>query len=177
MSFHFMRTHLEIALASLPWPDADAMLLPTNDYLWMAEGPALEVKKQTGEEVEIEAVRQGPAALGEVVATGCGNLPLSAILHGAVMGQDLLVDAEAAGRAIQHGIKMACEKGWERLLVHSFLSTGKGTRRDSVGRMLAVLVEELLEGKPLRSVTLLAVDEAERAFLHEAVLHIIQSEG
>ena len=42
---------------------------------------------------------------------------------------------------------------------------------------LLAIVDELLEGQRLRSVTLLAVDEAERAFLHEAVLHIVQSEG
>jgi len=175
MSFHFMHTHLEIAAASLPWPEADALFLPTNDYLWMAEGPALEVKKEAGEEVELEAVRQGPAALGEVVVTRPGSLPLSGILHGAVMGQDLQLDAEAASRAIEGGLKMANEKGWERLLVHSLLTTGKGTRREVVGKALGVLVQALLEGQRLRSVTLLGVDEAERAFLHEAVLHIIQT--
>ena len=69
------------------------------------------------------------------------------------------------------------EKRWERLLVHSLLGTGKGTRHEVVSRMLGALVDDLLEGRRLQSVVLLALDETERAFLHEAVLHIIQTEG
>ena len=50
-------------------------------------------------------------------------------------------------------------------------------RSVSLGMIAGALVNELLEGRPLRSVTLLAADDAERAFLHEAVLHIVQTEG
>jgi hypothetical protein len=177
MSFHFMSTDVEILPADAPWPEANALLVPTNDYLWMAEGPALEIKKQAGEEVELEAVRQGPVAMGEIVATGSGSLPFSCILHAAVMGQNLHVDGPAAGQAIRSGIRLASEKRWERLLVHSFLGTGKGTRREAVHEMLVALVDELLEGRPLGCVTLLALQETERAVLHETMLQIIQSQG
>jgi hypothetical protein len=36
------------------------------------------------------------------------------------------------------------------------------------------MVEELLDGRELKEITLLALDENERDVLHEALLHIIQ---
>jgi len=177
MAFHFMHTHVEIVPAGGTWPDSDALLLPTNDYLWMAEGPALQIKKQAGEEIELEAVRQGPIPMGEVVATHAGQLPFSGILHAAVMGQDLQVDGEAAAEAVRRGIKTACEKKWGRLLIHSFLGAGRGTRHEVAHVVLRALVDELLGGRQLHVVSLLALNETERSVLHEALLHIIQSEG
>lgn len=174
MSFRFMGTDVKIIEAGSHWPEADALLLPTNDYLWMAEGPALDVKQQAGEEVELEAVRSGPVEVGAVVATGPGSLPLSGIVHAAVMGQDLHVDGKAVGKATRGGINLADEKGWQRLLIHSFLGSGRGTRRDVANDLLSAMVEELLDGRRLTEITLLALDESEREVLHEALLHIIQ---
>ena len=175
MSFRFMQTQVEIALAEGPWPEADALLLPTNDYLWMATGPALTIKQSAGEEVELEAVRSGPIPVGGVVATGSGNLPLSGIVHAAVMGQDLHVDGKIAGGALRRGIAKAIERRWQRLLIHSFLGTGRSTSREVAHQILDVLVDELLEGLNLQEIVLLALDESERAVLHQTLLHIVQS--
>ena len=90
MSFQFVQTKVAITLSESPWPDADALVLPTNDYLWMATGPALEINQRAGEEVEIEAVRQGPIAQGTVAVTSAGPLPFAGIIHAAVMGQELV---------------------------------------------------------------------------------------
>lgn len=166
-----------IPAAQAGLPEADALVLPTNDYLWMAAGPALDLKKRAGEEVEIEAVRAGPIGLGEVVVTSGGKEKLRAILHAAVMGQELQVDAQAAARAVRSALVLANEKRWERLLVHSFLATGRATRPESLTAALGALVETLLDGSSLRDVTLLAQDDHERSVLHEGLLRIIQSHG
>ena len=65
MSFQFVHTKVMIAPSAPPWPEADALVLPTNDYLWMATGPALDVKQMTGDEIELAAVRQGPVDPGQ----------------------------------------------------------------------------------------------------------------
>jgi O-acetyl-ADP-ribose deacetylase (regulator of RNase III) len=140
----------------------------------MAAGPALEVKNQAGEEVEIEAVRLGPISLGEVVATRAGSLPFEGILHAAVMGQDLHLKEEAATKAVREGVSTASKRKWNRLLVHSFLATGRGTHREIARPILGALVDELLEGRSLEEVTLLATDEAEQRVLHDAMLRVIQ---
>lgn len=175
MSFQFVRTRVEIILASSPWPEADALLLPANNYLWMATGPARDVKQAAGEEVERAAVRAGPIALGEVAITPAGALPLAGILHVAVMGQDLAFNGDAASQGVRRALQLAGERRWLRLLLHSCLSAARSGGREGIRPMLAVLVEELLEGHALTALTLLAADEKERKLMHDALLGIVQS--
>jgi hypothetical protein len=174
VSFQIIRTQVALHLASSPWPEADALVLPTNDYLWMSAGPPLSVKQLAGEEVELSAVRQGPAEPGEVVLTEAGGLPLQGVLHAVVMGQDLAVDPDSSASAMGNALVMAARKKWTRILVHSLLASGRGTRRETVQRWLAALVEHLLAGSDIRHVTLLATDEADRKALHDDLLRAIQ---
>ncbi|NWF91210.1 MAG: macro domain-containing protein [Ignavibacteriaceae bacterium] len=140
----------------------------------MAAGAALEVKQAGGEEIELAAVRQGPIPLGEVTVTGAGALPLAGVIHAAVMGQDLRVDATAAAKALSRSLEVAAVRHWTHLLIHSFHGAGKGTRRETIQTALSALIDELLEGCSLRQITLLALDEGERSALHEDLLHLIQ---
>lgn len=168
---------MEILNARNRWPEADALFLPTNDYLWMAAGPALDVKNAAGEDVELAAVRQGPIAAGEVVLTEAGKLSLAGIVHGAVMGQDLLLDGDAAAQALQACLKLSEAKRWSHLLVHSLYGTGRGTRRESVQKALGAMVDSLLGGGSIRQIGLLSLDEGERKLLHEDLLRLIQLQG
>ncbi len=142
----------------------------------MASGPALDVKKAAGEEVELAAVRMGPIPLGDVVTTPAGALPFHSILHAAVTGQDLHPNPEAAGRAMGNAIRIAGEKRWKKLLIHSFLG-GRKSGPEILRSAITTLVDSLLDGSSLQQVTLLAADEGERAILHEILLRTIQKEG
>lgn len=146
MAFQFLKTRVSLVLTDAQWPEAEGLLLPSNDYLWMAAGPALTIKQRAGEEVEIEAVRSGPVSLGQVVPTKSGALPFEAILHLAMMGQDLQLTEAAATSAMRAGIREASERKWARVIVHSFLATGRGTHREIAMPVLSTLVDELLEG-------------------------------
>ena len=176
MSFQFVHTKLEIILSHAPWPEADALIVPTNDYLWMATGSALETKLAAGEEVETEAVRQGPIALGEIVATGAGGLALKRIIHAAFTGQDLEVEPAAGAEALVRGLALAARHGDARVLIHSILGCARHARPDLLDLPLARLVEHLLDDPPLQKVYLLARDEGERVILHEKVIRIIQTQ-
>jgi len=171
-----MRSQVSIQKCE-PLPEGDVLILPTNDYLWMGAGPGLAVKQAAGEEVELEAVRSGPIALGEIAVTGSGRLGFSGIIHAAVMGQDLLLDEKAAQQALQGGLAEATDRGWGRILIHSFLNAARGTPRQVATPILGRLVELLLAREARRVVTLLAVDDAERAVLHEAMIRVIQTHG
>lgn len=72
----------------------DAIVNAANTDLWMGGGVAGAIKRAAGPEVELEAVAQGPIALGEAVGTSAGRLSNRAIIHAAAMGYD------AAGRLI-----------------------------------------------------------------------------
>ncbi|MDM7916255.1 MAG: macro domain-containing protein [Candidatus Eisenbacteria bacterium] len=177
MSFHFVRTQVTIGLASAPWPEADALLLPTNDYLWMAAGSALDLRKKAGAAAETEAVRLGPLSLGEVVAAPAGDLPLAAIVHMAVAGQDLVFDPAAAARAMRAALDLAASKPWRSILVHSFLGAGKGARPQDLAPILETLVGRLLDEAPFAKVHLLARDESEQKSLHDILYRIIRQQG
>jgi O-acetyl-ADP-ribose deacetylase (regulator of RNase III) len=174
VSFQFVKTRVQISLASGPWPEADALVLPTNDYLWMASGPAGGVKRSAGDEVELAAVRAGPIPVGEVVQTAAGTLPFQAILHVAVMGQDLLVQAPAAAAGLWKAILLAEQKQWSRLIIHSFVTAGRSARPEVAMPALQGLVNGLLDGRAITLLHFLAADEKEKAVLHDALLRIVQ---
>lgn len=68
--------------------EADAIVNAANNELWMGSGVAGAIKAAGGEEIEREAMAQGPIQVGEVVATGAGRLPYRAVIHAAAMGYE-----------------------------------------------------------------------------------------
>lgn len=64
----------------------DAVVNAANTELWMGSGVAGAIKAAGGEEIEREAMAQGPIQLGDAVATSAGRLPNKAVIHAAAMG-------------------------------------------------------------------------------------------
>lgn len=67
-------------------PDLDAVVNAANTELWMGTGVAGALKRRAGQQVEEEAVAQGPIALGDAVITSAGGLPNRHVIHAAAMG-------------------------------------------------------------------------------------------
>ncbi len=67
----------------------DALVNAANNHLWMGGGVAGAIKRRGGAGIEQEAMRQGPVAVGEAVATTAGDLPHTYVIHAAGMGPDL----------------------------------------------------------------------------------------
>jgi O-acetyl-ADP-ribose deacetylase (regulator of RNase III) len=118
---------------------ADAVGNAANDHLWMGAGVAGALKRAGGEEIEREAMAQGPIEPGSAVATMAGRLPARWVIHGAVMGQDLRTNADLVRRATRSCLDLADELGCRSLALPAF-GTGVG------GLLLAecarVMVEE-----------------------------------
>ena len=103
----------------------DAIVNAANNHFWMGGGVAGAIKRKGGVEIEAEAVRQGPAPVGESVVTGAGSLPARYVIHAAVMGQDLQTDADKVRRATQTALQRAQELGIETIAFPA-LGTGVG---------------------------------------------------
>ncbi len=175
MSFHFVRTRVDIALASAPWPGADALVLPTNDYLWMATGPALETKKLAGEEAELAAVRLGPIPQGQVVVAHAGSLPTERNHPRRCDGPGSAGRRQRGGPGPGPG---GADGGGAKVEPHPrpldpWPRDAERARRLS-GATLAAIVDIFLDDTSLRTVTLLAENDAERSILHEAMMRIVQ---
>jgi O-acetyl-ADP-ribose deacetylase len=118
-------TELEVLDGDITALEVDAIGNAANDRLWMGGGVAGAIKRAGGEEIEREAVQQGPIEVGEAVATSAGRLPARWVVHGAVMGQDLQTNAELVRRTTQSCLRVADELGAETLALPAF-GTGVG---------------------------------------------------
>jgi O-acetyl-ADP-ribose deacetylase (regulator of RNase III) len=118
-------TELEVLDGDITALEVDAIANAANNRLWMGGGVAGAIKRAGGEEIEREAVQQGPIEVGEAVATPAGRLPARWVVHGAVMGQDLQTSAELVRRTTESCLRVADELGAESLALPAF-GTGVG---------------------------------------------------
>ena len=146
----------------------DAIANAANDRLWMGAGVAGAIKRAGGEEIEREAVAQGPIPVGEAVATTGGNLEAEHVIHGAVMGQDLRTTADLVSRTTRRILEVADELGARSLALPAF-GTGVGGFPLAECARLMVAEARRFEPRALERVVFAVYgEEAERAF--EAVL-------
>src|SRR5437773_7305466 len=116
---------LEVAEGDIAALEVDAIANAANNHLWMGAGVAGAIKQAGGEEIEREAVAQGPIEVGEAVATAGGRLAARHVIHGAVMGQDLRTNADLVARTTRHSLELADELGCRSLGLPAF-GTGVG---------------------------------------------------
>jgi O-acetyl-ADP-ribose deacetylase len=116
---------LEVVEGDIASLEVDAIANAANNRLWMGSGVAGAIKRAGGEEIEREAMQQGPIDVGEAVATGAGRLPARWVIHGAVMGQDLQTNAELVRRTTESCLRLADEVGATSLALPAF-GTGVG---------------------------------------------------
>jgi O-acetyl-ADP-ribose deacetylase len=116
---------LEVREGDIAAVEADAVANAANDRLWMGAGVAGALKRAGGDEIERDAMAQGPVPLGSAVATSGGRLPARWVIHGAVMGQDLRTDAALVRSTTRSCLELAEELGCRTLALPAF-GTGVG---------------------------------------------------
>jgi O-acetyl-ADP-ribose deacetylase len=116
---------LEVVEGDITALAVDAIANAANNHLWMGAGVAGAIKRAGGDEIEREAVAKGPIAVGDAVATGAGRLRVRWVIHGAVMGQDLVTSAELIERTTRRCLEVADGLGCESLGLPAF-GTGVG---------------------------------------------------
>jgi len=161
-------TSLEVVVGDIAALAVDALANAANDHLWMGSGVAGAIKRAGGEQIEREAVAQGPVAVGDAVATSGGKLKAKWVIHAAVMGQDLRTDANLIAQATTRTLEVADRVGVHSIALPAF-GTGVGgfsvyaCAGIMVGRVRAYL--EAHRRTSLKRVLLCAYDDvAEAAF-------------
>jgi O-acetyl-ADP-ribose deacetylase (regulator of RNase III) len=125
MSRQVGATTLEVVQGDITACAVDAIVNAANNYLWMGAGVAGAIKRQGGQVIEDEAVRQGPIAVGEAVVTGGGSLRARYVIHAAAMGQDLVTNADLIRQATVHSLQRAIDLGLASVALPA-LGTGVG---------------------------------------------------
>lgn len=144
----------------------DAIVNAANSALWMGAGVAGAIKRAGGQEIEDEALRQGPIRAGEAVVTGAGRVKARYVIHAAVMGTDLVTDADKIRRATRSSLLCAEELGLKSI---AFPALGTGVGGFSYSRAAEIMIETVQEhlagGTALEEVLfVLWGDEAYKAF-------------
>ena len=155
---------LQIAEGDIAALEVDAIANAANNHLWMGAGVAGAIKRAGGDEIEREAVQQGPIEIGDAVATGAGRLPARWVIHGAVMGQDLRTDAELVRRTTESCLRVADELGAVSLALPAFGTGVGGFPLDECARIMVDAVRGHEPASVRRVVFAVFGDEAKRAF-------------
>ncbi|MFL6297057.1 MAG: macro domain-containing protein, partial [Actinomycetes bacterium] len=94
--------------------DTEAIVNAANNEGWLGSGVAGAIRQAAGDQVEAEAVAQGPWPVGAAVRTGPGRLAdrgVKAILHAAAMAPGRPASADAAGTATAAALRLAAAEG------------------------------------------------------------------
>jgi O-acetyl-ADP-ribose deacetylase len=118
-------TTLEVVQGDIITCAVDAIVNAANDHLWMGAGVAGAIKRQGGQIIEDEAVRQAPIPVGEAVVTGGGVLKARYVIHAAAMGQDLVTNADYIRQATCNSLRRATDMGLASMAFPA-LGTGVG---------------------------------------------------
>lgn len=154
---------IEILRGDIAAQDTIAIVNAANNHLWMGAGVAGAIKRAGGEEIEEEAVAQGPVSVGEVVVTGGGKLLAHHVLHAAVMGQDLHTNADMIKNATNNTFAMAERNGYQSISIPAF---GAGVGGFSIFHCAKIMISEavdfLLIAKSLKLIRFVLYDEEGR---------------
>lgn len=140
------RTTVAVQQADITRATVDAVVNAANTHLWMGGGVAGAIKRAGGAVIEEEAVRLGPIAVGEAVATGAGALPCRYVIHAATMGQDLETNAPAIAAAARSALRVAEERGCASVAVPLLGAGVGGFPPDEAARLIVEAVAAHLRG-------------------------------
>jgi O-acetyl-ADP-ribose deacetylase (regulator of RNase III) len=89
--------------------EVDAIVSPAATSLWMSTGVAGEIKRAGGDVIEFAAVRQGPARVGDAIATPAGRLAARVVIHAVSLERDRRTSGPAIDAAARNALRCAAE--------------------------------------------------------------------
>jgi O-acetyl-ADP-ribose deacetylase (regulator of RNase III)/ADP-ribose pyrophosphatase YjhB (NUDIX family) len=126
----------------------DAIVNAANNELVMGGGLAGVIKKKGGQSIEDEAVKKGPIAVGEAVATKAGKLKAKHVIHAATMALDHKTDEHFIRSSCANALKCASELGLKSIALPAL---GCGVGRFPLVGAAKIMTQEVLrvarEGK------------------------------
>lgn len=141
MKYQIDHGSIEVVQGDIAEQDTEAIVNAANNHLWMGAGVAGAIKRKGGEEIEQEAVQQGPVEVGESVLTSAGKLKTKHVIHAAVMGQDLHTDADKIARATRSALQLAEKKNIASI---SFPALGTGVGGFSIYHCAKIMITEAI---------------------------------
>ena len=146
IAFTLSSLTLEIADDDIASQTTDAVVNAANNHFWMGAGVAGAIKARGGDEIEREAMAQGPVERGECVITSGGRLAARHVIHAAVMGQDLQTSAQLIERATCNSLALADAHRLESIAFPAFGTGVGGFPLDECARLMIGVFREYPAG-------------------------------
>jgi O-acetyl-ADP-ribose deacetylase len=144
-------TTLEAVQGDITTYTVDAIVNAANTHLWMGAGVAGAIKRQGGQIIEDEAIRQGPIPVGEAVVTGGGLLKARYVIHAAAMGPDLVTNADLIRQATINSLRRATDLGLASLALPALGTGVGGFAVDEAARVMVDATCNVLHSAPQTS--------------------------
>jgi O-acetyl-ADP-ribose deacetylase (regulator of RNase III)/ADP-ribose pyrophosphatase YjhB (NUDIX family) len=167
---------IKVEKADLTSLRVDAIVNAANNELVMGGGLAGAIRKRGGKQIEDEAVKIGPIAVGGAVATGAGNLAAKFVIHAATMGMDFKTDETKVRNSCRNALKVAGELGVSSI---AFPALGCGVGKFPLLAAAKIMAQEvfrhLRDGKSnLRQVIFCLYDEEAFAAFQKGVIGYLE---
>jgi O-acetyl-ADP-ribose deacetylase (regulator of RNase III) len=147
---------LEIDEGDIAAETTDAIVNAANNAFWMGSGVAGAIKRRGGDRIEAEAMAQGPVEPGDCVQTTAGQLKARAVIHAAVMGQDLRTSSEIIDRATRNALSLAEASRFASISLPAFGTGVGGFSLERCARiMLAAIRDHATVATSLRRIRLI----------------------
>lgn len=150
--------------------EVDALVVAANESLFMTAGAAASVKRLGGEEIERNAVDQGPTESGNAIATHAGSLAAAYIIHAVGVGHERTADRERLTAAIRAALSFAAPLQLRRL-AFSLIGTEHGvfTPAEAADALLAELEGPDMVDTQLDSIVIATANASETHAVNEAI--------
>ena len=152
--------HVEVITGSILDVDADVIVNAANSLSIMGGGVAGVIKRAAGRQVEDEARRQAPIAVGTAVLTSGGTTKFKSIIHAPTMPRPAMrIPSANVALATRAALALADQHDFQSIALPGM---GTGVGGVSHGDAAAAMVREIRSYSPrsLKSVILVDVDEA-----------------
>ncbi len=155
-----MFIHITVVQGSILDVEADVIVNAANSHGIMGGGVAGVIKRAAGQEVEQEARRQAPIAVGRAVLTSGGKTRFKGIIHAPTMPDPAMrIPAQNVALATKAALVLADEKGFQSLAMPG-MGTGVGGVDPKEAASLMVGEVQQFSPRHLKTVLLVDVDPA-----------------
>ena len=153
----------------------DAIVNPANSLMTMGGGVAGAIKKAGGKEIEDEAMKHAPVAVGKAIATGAGQLEARHVIHAPTMEMPAMrIDKWNVQSAVRGALECAKQLGINTI---AFPGMGTGVGGLSLEEAARAIVNEIKkhidEGTSLNRIVLVGFNENLTHAFEKAISEIV----
>jgi len=155
--------------------NVDAIVNPANSLMIMGGGVAGAIKKAGGKEIEDEAMKHAPVAVGKAVATGAGQLETKYVIHAPTMKMPAMsIDKRNVQFAVKGALECAEELGIKTIAFPG-MGTGVGglSLEEAARSMVSEIRKHIDEGTSLKEMVLVGFSKDLTYAFEEAISEVI----